>query len=63
MSFLVSPPNHTRPASLKLGLRSPRRTRDEFADLDRLDRPELDDEDDAGTAPESVPPSTERKVA
>ena len=64
MSFLVSPLNHPRPASLKLGLRAPRRARDEYAGLDRLDRPELDDEDDAGTAPESAPPSnTERKVA
>jgi hypothetical protein len=44
---------------LKLGLRRPR---DEYVDLDRLDRPELDDEDDAG--PMSAPPSTdERKVA
>jgi hypothetical protein len=62
MSSLVSP-NHSRPTSLKLGLRAPR-PRDEFAGLDRLDRPELDDEEDTGTAPESAPPSRgERKVA
>jgi hypothetical protein len=59
MSLLVSPPSHPRPASLKLGLRAPRRTRDEFAGLDRLDRPELDEDDTENTPPSKA----ERKVA
>jgi hypothetical protein len=59
--LLVSRLHHPRPASLKLGLRAPRRRPDDFAGLDRLDRPELD-EDDAGLAPESEPPS-QKKVA
>jgi hypothetical protein len=66
MSFLVSTLKQLRPAGLKLGLRTPRRARDEFAGLDRLDRPELDDDDtrDTGTTTdreEREPPS--RKVA
>jgi hypothetical protein len=60
MFFVVSPPNRLR--SMKLGLRAPRRPRDEFADLDRLDRPELDEDEDGAVTPESEPP-TQRKVA
>jgi hypothetical protein len=50
MSLHFLSENNPTSTAMKVGLRAPRRTRDEYAGLDRLDRPELDEDDLAPTA-------------